>query len=201
MSAQGSSGLAFYAYRAMRGALFVLIAFFAGYSMLVIYAYPHDHQQHLDQAAIAKIEARKLTMNDMDGNHLPPRPDPGQLNANIAGVDANDNGIRDDVELAIFARYSTSTRIRAAELQYAMDLQIQLTEVFDPATWEAATKQNDRGFGCLYDTSNSGYPMLEKEVEGLVLNTPDRIKQFESIEQYRVSYKLSSGPDCDIDRG
>lgn len=201
MSAQGSSGFAFYVCRVMRFALWTVLALFIAYGSLVIYAYPHDHEQHLSDAAVGKIEAQKLTPDDVDGNHLPPLPDPSQVDATVAGIDANDNSIRDDVELAIFAKYATSTPIRAAELQYAMDLQTQLTQVFDLATWEAAVKQNDRGFGCLYDASNSEYSNLEKEVEDLVLDTPDRIKQFGSVEQYRVSYKLSSGPDCDVIRG
>jgi hypothetical protein len=200
MSAQGSSGSAFYARRIMRGAPWVLFVLFVTYGAIVLYAYPHDHEQHLAEATVTKIEAQKLTMVDVDGSHLPPPPDSNRVDETVAGIDANGNGIRDDVELAIFAEYSTSTETRSAELQYAMDLQIQLTEVFDPTTWEAAAKQNDRGFGCLYDTSESGYGILEKEVEGLVLNTPDRIKRFKSIEQYRVSYKLSSGPDCDVVR-
>jgi hypothetical protein len=187
-----------------RVARWVILALALGYIAIVIYAYPHDHQEHLDVAAVAKIDSQKITMADVDGSNLPPPPDPSQAEATIAGVDANDNGIRDDVELAIFAEYptssATSTNIRSAELQYAMALQVQITEVFDPATWEAAAHQYDHGFGCLYDVSSSQYSSFENEVYALVLNTPSRTKQFNSIEQYGVSYKLSSGPDCDVSR-
>lgn len=187
-----------------RIARWIILALALAYAAIVIYAYPHDHQEHLDGAAVAKISSQKLTIADVDGGHLPPPPDPSKTGTTLAGVDANDNGIRDDVELAIFAEYptssATSTAIRAAELQYAMALQIQITEVFDPATWEAAAHQYDRGFGCLYDASDSQYSAFENEVDALVLNTPSRTAQFNSIGQYGVSYKLSSGPDCDVTR-
>lgn len=178
----------------------VLLAVTLTYGGIVVYAYPHDHQAHIDQSIVAGIEAKRLTEADVDGSDLPSEPDPSQVNATVAGVDANDNGIRDDVELTIFSRYPTSTTIRAAELQYALDLQTQLTQVNDQATWMASEIQRVRGFGCLYDASDGNYQPLEDEVEALVMNTPQRKQQYDSIQQYGVSYKLSSGPDCDVSR-
>jgi hypothetical protein len=174
------------------------------YALVVIYAYPHDHEAHLAAVMVEKIDAQTLTGADVDGQHLPPVPDPAEANATIAGIDANDNGIRDDVELAIFNEYptssATSAAVRSAELQFAMDMQMQLTDVSDADTWKAAIIQWGRGFSCLYDASSTGYAALESEVEGSVLNTKDRTDRYGSIEQYRVAYKLSSGPDCDVSR-
>lgn len=191
-------------YRVWRIAHWVLPALAAMYAVAVIYAYPHDHEAHISEAMVEKIQAKKLTSADVDGQHLPPPPDPSQIDTTLAGIDANGNGIRDDAELAIFAEYptssATSTAVRAAELQYAMDLQIQLTDVFDTATWTAAIQVRERGFGCLYDASNTSYSDLEKEVEDIVLNTEIRQKQFQFIEQYGVAYELLSGPDCDVVR-
>ena len=81
----------------------------------------------------------------MNGEHLPPPPDPAQVDATIEGVDANANGIRDDVELAIFERYPDSLKIRAAELQYAMALQMYLTEVFNSETLVAVILKDEHG--------------------------------------------------------
>ena len=80
----------------------------------------------------------------MNGEHLPPPPDPAQVDATIEGVDANGNGIRDDVELAIFKKYPNSARIRAAELQYAMALQMYLSKVFNSETLVAVIQGEDR---------------------------------------------------------
>ncbi|MDR3570831.1 MAG: hypothetical protein P4L81_01365 [Candidatus Pacebacteria bacterium] len=168
------------------------------YAAMVIYAYPHVHQERLDREVVAQIEAQKITPDDVAGAHLAPTPDPNAIDATVQGVDANQNGIRDDVELAIFARHPTSSAIRAAELQYAMDLQTQLTQVTDTATWAAAEIQRERGFGCLYDTSRGEYSRFETETDALVINTNLRKERFDWMQQFGTSYKLSFGPDCDV---
>ena len=64
------------------------------------------HFYNLDKTneQVAKIHNTKLTMDDVTGKNLP--PDPGaEADKTIAGIDANKNGIRDDVELAIFKEY------------------------------------------------------------------------------------------------
>jgi hypothetical protein len=197
----GSSGLL---HRTMRIVRWVLIVLALAYTGIVIYAYPHDHEQHMSDAVVATINEQKLTASDVDGSQLPSMPDESQINATVAGVDANQNGIRDDVELAIFAAYptssATSTMIRSAELQYAMDLQTMLTKVFDQNTWQAAMVERERGFGCLYDSTSTGYSKLEKQVDGLVRNTAARDQQYKATEQYAISYKLAPDPDCDVIR-
>lgn len=182
----------------------VICVLASAYIAAGIYAFPHDHQEHLDEAAVAKIEVQKITIADVDGTNLPPQPDPILNDMTVAGIDANTNGIRDDVELALFSEYPTtsvnSTAIRSAELQHVLDLQIQLTEVFDTATWIAAQIQSDRGFGCIWDASNGKYASFEDEIEKLVLNTQLRNAKYAFIEQYGASYKLSMDPDCDVSR-
>ena len=79
--------------------------------------------------AVAQIHAQKITLADVMGTTLPPAPDQAENDATVAGIDKNNNGIRDDVELAIFKKYPNSAKIRAAELQYAMALQLMLTKV------------------------------------------------------------------------
>ncbi|MDO8451794.1 MAG: hypothetical protein Q7S76_02900 [bacterium] len=74
---------------------------------------------------VAKIHATKLALDDVMGENLPPVP--SNPDATIAGVDANQNGIRDDVELAIFKEYPDSAKTRAVLLQYALVLQMQMT--------------------------------------------------------------------------
>ena len=63
------------------------------------------------QKAIDFINSQKITPNDVMGKNLPPEPDPSAValrawqklnDSTIAGIDANKNGIRDDVELEIF---------------------------------------------------------------------------------------------------
>ncbi|MCR4281169.1 MAG: hypothetical protein NUV88_02440, partial [Candidatus Kaiserbacteria bacterium] len=118
---------------------------------LVIYRIPAVREQQRTQEVVAQIHAQKLTMNDVNGEHLPPPPDPALADATIAGVDANKNGIRDDVELAIFKKYPDSAKIRSAELQYAKALQMELTQVFNSETLVAAIQEEDRAYFCIGD--------------------------------------------------
>ena len=190
-------------------ARWVFVALVFAYIALVIYSYPHEHEARLAKAAVAKIGAQQLTMDDVDGKQLPPPPDPSMTDATVAGVDANGNGIRDDVELAIFAKYPTSTPVRAAELQYSMELQVMLTSVFNAETWKAAAAQEDRGYQCIGET----YPRDDlqtytevtnkriTEVEALVLNTPTRKAAKDRAFSFTTSYELPADNFCDIDPG
>jgi len=170
------------------------------YIALVIYRIPAVAEQNRTAAAIERIQSAKLTMTHVDGKHLPPRPDDAQANATIEGIDANVNGIRDDVERAIFDEYPDDIKVRAAMLQYAMAEQMYLTEVFNSESWKAAIYQTDRGYGCLYDNSNGlkGTNNLQSKVDSLMLNTSQRQEKFESLYSHEVSYTLPSGEDCDV---
>lgn len=166
----------------------------AAYAVIIVYAYPHDHEAHISAAMVAKIEAQRLTVADVDGQYLPPQPDPTQANATVAGIDANDNGIRDDAELAIFAKYPISTTTRAAELQYAMELQMEFTDVIDSPTLVAVIEQEGRGYMCIFDDKKTN------EVESLVFNTKERKDYREEVRaKYMASFGLASSGFCDLD--
>jgi len=93
----------------LKRAVIILLVLFA---LLVIARIPHVLNQQKTDEVVAKIHATKLTLEDVMGTNLP--PDPGaHANDTIEGVDANQNGIRDDVELAIFREYPDSARTRA----------------------------------------------------------------------------------------
>ena len=184
------------------------------YIALFLYgAYLHG-EKFATEEAVAFINSQKLTMADVTGENLPPPPD--AANTSLEGVDANVNGIRDDVELAIFEMYPTAANIRAAELQYAKALQLELSKwVFNEETFVAAVLQGKRGHSCVYDTGpqvnlSMSQEEVEKrfavpdgrvgEVENLVFNTEDRkLKREEVYGKYMTSHGDSEGPDCDID--
>src|ERR1700690_675425 len=111
----------------IRWPLAVLVVF---YILLVLYRIPAVGEQQRTAETVAKIQAQRITLSDVMGDALPPVPNKEENDATVAGIDKNNNGIRDDVELAIFSLHATSSKIRAAELQYAMDQQILMTEVF-----------------------------------------------------------------------
>ena len=74
-----------------------------------------------------------LTIN---GVRLPPEPLPEENNATLVGIDSNDNGVRDDVERAIFTTYPTKLRQQVL-MQQAKGHQLMLA---DPDGVENAVK-------------------------------------------------------------
>ena len=104
---------------------------------------------------VVKIHATKLTLDDVMGKNLP--MDPGALaDKTVAGIDANQNGIRDDVELAIFQMYPNSAKTRAVLLQYALVLQMELTlPTLNTETATAVIEDNDtRAHICIWSISS-----------------------------------------------
>src|SRR3989344_6404543 len=114
-------------------------------------------------AAVAQIHAQKLTLADVMGKNLPQVPDQAENDATVAGIDKNNNGIRDDVELAIFKKYPNSAKIRAAELQYAMTEQMYLTKVTNTETWKAVAEEVGRAQLCALEVKAD-----RKKIESLV---------------------------------
>ena len=129
---------------------FLVIATF--FIILAIARIPHylNTQKTLEQ--VAKIHSTRLQINDVTGEFLP--PDPGmEADKTLQGIDKNNNGIRDDVELAIFKEYPNSAKTRAVLLQYALIMQIETSQPF--LNYEIVTKiinEESRADTCLSDT-------------------------------------------------
>jgi len=85
------------------------------------------------------------------GKNLP--PDPGALaDQTVAGMDANENGIRDDVELAVFKAYPDSAKTRAVLLQYALALQMEVTQpIVNTTTADKVISEESRASFCIAD--------------------------------------------------
>lgn len=164
------------------------------YIGLVLFRIPAVIEQERTTEAVANIHATRLATADVTGERLPPKPDQRENDATLEGIDANGNGIRDDVEHAIFEKYATSTRERAAALQYALELQMEFTEAFNSETLVAVIQEQDRGSMCI-----SEWGKIE-EIDGFVFNTPARREfQQELYRKYMTSYALPDSDYCDID--
>ncbi len=173
----------------MRWPLAVLLVLFIVASIYFIYK---GRDRVLTAQAVARIHATRLTREDVFGP-LPPAPDTVANNANLAGVDANHNGIRDDVEIAIYNAHKDSAKVAAAEFQYAKELQMEFTEVFNSPTLVAVLQEEDRGYQCIRIEGG------QKEVENLFYNTQMRQDAEESIlRKYMNGYVLPNSNFCDI---
>ena len=168
----------------------------AGYVLLVIYDIQRLFDIDKTNEAVAAIHAQKITLADVQGTNLPPVPYQAENDATVAGVDKNNNGVRDDVELAIFKKYPNSAKIRAAELQYAMTEQMYLTRVFNTETWKAVAEEVGRAVGCLID-SELNFKELET-IEGLVANTQKRKETRTKAFEFITSHGNAKGVSCDV---
>ncbi len=156
---------------------------------------------------VAKIHATKLQLDDVMGKNLP--PDPGaEADKTVAGIDANKNGIRDDVELAIFASYPNSAKTRAVLLQYALALQMEFTQpIVNKETVTEVVREQSRAYECvsaiLPRVSLSKFvkdgDALRSFVETRQINTEERKQQRKDFVAKIGSYSESENQVCDID--
>ena len=195
----------------MKKALKIFFMFLAAvaaiYVVLVIIRGFHFYKLDKTNEQVAKIHNTKLTMDDVMGKNLP--PDPGaEADKTIAGIDTNKNGIRDDVELAIFKEYPNSAKTRAVLLQYALALQMEAIQpVVNKETVTAVAEDSGRAHLCVgeitsRDDMNKFIEITEKFysfVESRQLNTEERKKAQKDF--YNGNLGSYSSPDeiCDLD--
>ncbi len=190
--------------KARRIIFYTLGTIAALFVILVIVRMVHLYNLENTNEQVAKIHATKLTLDDVLGVNLPPYPGE-EADKTIAGVDANANGIRDDVELAIFKEYPDSARTRAVLLQYALVVQMQMVQPV--TTSEIATsiaEKESQGYSCIGSIVPRGDDDLEKIdayisfVEDKQFDTNIRKERRDIFSKNVGSFELQSGCDLDI---
>lgn len=143
-------------------------------------------------------------------------PDPGPEGASTpAGVDRNNNGVRDDIERWIAASYPESATLRAGLMQYARSQQIYSARRMDsPAEALAVSARTSRAIACMVLTLGQGEAAdaeasrrfrAMQQLDLQFLNTPERLKLFIENEKLLAGQVLESpeGSDpakyCDFD--
>jgi uncharacterized membrane protein len=146
------------------------------------------------------IRLIKLQKSDVDGTNLPSGTFDQNQFVTIEGVDANNNHIRDDVELALFAQYpivikngvDTNFKERAAALQYAQAMQVLMTKVNSKEEMSSALEKWSNSVQCLKLDE-----VKMRIVEKTQLNTQERTqKKGDQFENYMTSYGSEDGPEC-----
>ena len=193
--------------KALKFFFIFLAAVAAIYVVLVIIRMFHFYNLDKTNEQVVKIHNTKLTMDDVIGKNLP--PDPGaEADKTIQGIDANKNGIRDDVELAIFKAYPDSAKTRAVLLQYALALQMEAVQevVNKEVVGEIANKQ-DRAFFCVAkiipgDGESSVFVVIEKYgkfISDKQFNTEERKTAHKHFYSYLKSGRIDDSISCDIE--
>jgi len=188
--------------------ILILIGLFV---ILIIFRTFHYVDVQKTESQVVKIHTTKLSIDDVMGKNLP--SDPGiEAGKTIKGVDANNNGIRDDVELAVFKEYPNSAKTRAVLLQYALAL--QMMSVQSLANEEIATsvmQEKSRAYICIgtvlirndkdQNIMNKYFEdgdKLRSFIENKQLNTQARINNDKDFYKKVRSYSDLEGT-CDID--
>ncbi len=159
------------------------------------------HEESQKTAALEKIENTHIILDDVMGKNLPPKPDQQENDKTIAGIDANNNTIRDDVERAIFEKYPNSPKTRAGMLQYAQALQLGLLESLDIDTYRNILQKEDYASLCITKSATDLKSIKDRmdDVENLIFDTDLRKRERKRSLAYMNSYSTSAGIDCDID--
>jgi hypothetical protein len=174
--------------------------------ILIIGRVIYRNNQEKTDAQVIKIHNTKLTLDDVMGKNLP--PDPGALvDATVQGIDANNNGIRDDVELAVFKEYPNSAKTRAVLLQYALALQMETIQpMINTVTATEVTREEDRSYQCIGEifSRNDMKKFIEDDdklisfIEEKQFNTQERKQSRKDFYKNVRSYN-SLDRICDID--
>lgn len=197
-------------FKILKWAFLILVGLFL---ILVVVRWIYLDNQEKTDAQVIKIHNTKLTLDDVMGKNLP--PDPGALaDATVQGIDANQNGIRDDVELAVFKEYPNSAKTRAVLLQYALALQMEVIQpmVNTKMVTEIVTEEG-RADTCVSDTlvprkspeSDRNYNDIEKIdvfinfIKDKQINTNTRKETRNNFLKNLRSYGESTNEICDID--
>ncbi|TSC75444.1 MAG: hypothetical protein G01um101430_286 [Parcubacteria group bacterium Gr01-1014_30] len=197
---------------AWRGTKIWLLVAALSFVLMIFLRIPVVLETDRTKEQIEKIRATKLTVDDVMGVNLPIPPDPELKDATIAGFDSNRNGIRDDVELAIFEAYPDSARTRAALLQYALALQTQMTlEVVNEETFVATIEElEEKAHNCILDLFPRGdldnleeylakINNLTDLVENLQYNTEQRKQKIHDLYEQNLDSFSGSIESCAID--
>lgn len=172
--------------------------------ILVIYRVFYSFNLDKTNAQVEKIHNTKLSIDDVMGVNLP--LDPGALaDTTVQGIDANQNGIRDDVELAVFKEYPNSAKTRAVLLQYALVLQIETEQNINKDIATAVAEKESQSYDCIgkiVPISNDDIQKIKEYrdyIENMQLNTVERKNLKIKFDSNVRSFQLQSGCDVDLD--
>ena len=115
-------------------------------------------------------------------------PDPGEAGlATIEGIDADGDGVRDDLQRFIVLTYPDSEVTQNALLQTAVALQAQLHGSGSKERALRSAQQTMRAVECVYSVNDGGSDQDKTdalaELQSRVLNTEDRLLAYAAFDE------------------
>jgi hypothetical protein len=127
------------------------------------------------------------------------------LSAGLKGVDANNNGIRDDIDRLIALRYSITPEMKKASEQNSRSLQ-QIMDATTKSQAILAGNENSRAASCFYKNFPKTTSVEKKfrikagkEIEALTANTRERFEAYMKANSLMggTVFKQPEEPVCD----
>ncbi len=128
---------------------------------------------------------------EINGYKLPPEPDETLNNSTLLGIDVNDNGVRDDVEIYIIKRYSKDPEFPKTKTAIALQYAWASQKILENPTMDSS-KFEDDVIGCKFywirqkaktltglETMQFGvkHKIYDYKVKDKILNTRARIER------------------------
>lgn len=133
-------------------------------------------QAKLDTLLSNTIEINIATV--INGYVLPTEPDPALNNATLLGVDSNDNGVRDDVEIYIIKRYASDPKYPKTKTAIALQYAWASQKILESPTIDSK-KYIDDAIDCesywadLHTKHLSGFEYVQFRMKNKVFNDPE----------------------------
>lgn len=127
---------------------------------------------------------------------LPPDPGPAGK-ATLAGIDSNGNGVRDDVERYIAINHQDSAKVRAALMQFAVVVQVELIDSTDKQKSIQHANEAGKAIDCMVYVVGSVQKAedLYKELRPVILNTDARNKAYLAYNDQLGGQVFTPTPD------
>lgn len=106
---------------------------------------------------------------------LPPDPGPAGMTT-LAGIDADNDGVRDDVQRWIAINYPNSQKTRAALIRMSKTMQQFLINAADPARSYKTSIQMGKDTNCLAYILSVDFYQVSSELKAVILNTDLRTR-------------------------
>lgn len=116
-----------------------------------------------------------------------PTPDPELNDSTLLGIDIDNNGVRDDLQLWINKTYQSSAypSTNNALKQISRYYQLLLVNALDEEKAIPYYIKALESTQCLRWIRSNGFD-VDKELSSQALNTPDRIKAYLKVDSYRI---------------
>ncbi|MGK0255572.1 MAG: NifB/MoaA-like Fe-S oxidoreductase [Arcobacteraceae bacterium] len=150
----------------------------------------------------------------INGYVLPPEPDETLNNSTLLGIDVNNNGVRDDVEIYVIKRYAKDPDFPKTKTALAMQYAWASQKVIESPTTES-TKFEDDALACesywlnkrtenmttleMMKYMNNHEVFNDSEIKDKIYNTKKRIEQ-DFLANATLSGNILTLPESTLDK-